>query len=70
LISSSRSFCSGTIRAFKRFCSGTIRAFKKAALECDEAKFEQYKLVVGDHITPEIIQTAQSCFDKIRGLES
>jgi hypothetical protein len=28
LISSSRSFC-----------SGTIRAFKKAALECDEAKF-------------------------------
>ncbi|TVU13470.1 hypothetical protein EJB05_40528 [Eragrostis curvula] len=50
--------------------SGTIRACKKAALECDEAKFEQYKLTAGDRISPEIIQSAQSYFDKIRGLES
>ncbi|KAL6607921.1 hypothetical protein ACP70R_040984 [Stipagrostis hirtigluma subsp. patula] len=50
--------------------SGTIRACKKAALECDEAKFEQYKMAAGDRITPDIIQAVQSCFEKIRGLES
>ncbi|KAL6890196.1 hypothetical protein ACP4OV_008959 [Aristida adscensionis] len=50
--------------------SGTIRACKKAALECEEAKFEQYKMASGDCITPDIIQTIHSCFDKIRGLES
>ncbi|XP_025826371.1 probable ribonuclease P/MRP protein subunit POP5 isoform X3 [Panicum hallii] len=50
--------------------SGSIRACKKAALECDEAKFEQYKLAAGDRVTPEIIQSVQSCFEKIRGLES
>ncbi|KAJ1292831.1 hypothetical protein BS78_01G020300 [Paspalum vaginatum] len=50
--------------------SGSIRACKKAALVCDEAKFEKYKVAAGDHITPEIIQSVQSCFDKIRGLES
>ncbi|KAL6597817.1 hypothetical protein ACP70R_046622 [Stipagrostis hirtigluma subsp. patula] len=49
---------------------GTIRACKKAALECDEAKFEQYKMAAGDRITPDIIQAVQSCFEKIRGLES
>ncbi|CAN6248014.1 unnamed protein product, partial [Urochloa humidicola] len=50
--------------------SGSIRACKTAAMECDEAKFQQYKLAAGDRITPEIIQTVQTCFDKIRGLES
>ncbi|XP_062186131.1 probable ribonuclease P/MRP protein subunit POP5 isoform X2 [Phragmites australis] len=50
--------------------SGTIRACKKAALECDEAKFEQHKLAAGDRITPEIIQSMQSCFEQIRRLES
>lgn len=45
--------------------SGTIRACKKAALECEEAKFEQYKLAAGDRITTEIIESIQSCFDKI-----
>jgi ribonuclease P/MRP protein subunit POP5 len=49
---------------------GSIRACKKAALECDEAKFEQYKVASGDRITPEIIQSVQCCFEKIRGLES
>ncbi|CAL5033176.1 unnamed protein product [Urochloa decumbens] len=50
--------------------SGSIRACKKAALECDEAKFEQYKVAAGDRITPDVIQSVQSCFEKIRGLES
>jgi ribonuclease P/MRP protein subunit POP5 len=50
--------------------SGTIRACKKAALECEEAKFEQYKLSTGDRITPEIIESVKSSFDKLRGLES
>ncbi|GJN11827.1 hypothetical protein PR202_ga30052 [Eleusine coracana subsp. coracana] len=50
--------------------SGTIRACKEAALECDEAKFEQYKLAAGDRISPGMIQSVQSCFDRIRGLES
>jgi len=49
---------------------GSIRACKKAALECDEAKFEQYKVAAGDRITAEIIQSVESCFEKIRGLES
>ncbi|XBI31891.1 hypothetical protein VPH35_055410 [Triticum aestivum] len=42
----------------------------KAALECEEAKFEQYKLAAGDGITPEIIESAQSCFGKFKGLDS
>jgi ribonuclease P/MRP protein subunit POP5 len=50
--------------------SGTIRACKKAALECEEVKFEQYKLSAGDRITPEIIESVKSCFEKLRGLES
>ena len=39
---------------------GSIRACKKAALECDEAKFEQYKVAAGDRITAEIIQSVES----------
>ncbi|KQJ81416.1 probable ribonuclease P/MRP protein subunit POP5 [Brachypodium distachyon] len=50
--------------------SGTIRACSKAALECEEAKYEQYKLAAGDRITPEIIEAMRSCFDKLRGLDS
>ncbi|XP_047073095.1 probable ribonuclease P/MRP protein subunit POP5 [Lolium rigidum] len=50
--------------------SGTIRACKKAALECEEAKFEQYKLSARDRITPEIIESVKSCLDKLRGLDS
>ncbi|KAM0901837.1 hypothetical protein ACQ4PT_019702 [Festuca glaucescens] len=50
--------------------SGTIRACKKAALECEEVKFEQYKLSAGDHITTEIIESVKSCLDKLRGLDS
>ncbi|XP_051216584.1 probable ribonuclease P/MRP protein subunit POP5 [Lolium perenne] len=50
--------------------SGTIRASKKTALECEEAKFEQYKLSAGDRITPEIIESVKNCLDKLRGLDS
>lgn len=50
--------------------SGSIRACKKAALECEEAKFEQYKLAAGDHVTQEIIESVQSCFGKLKGLDS
>ncbi|XP_044978298.1 probable ribonuclease P/MRP protein subunit POP5 [Hordeum vulgare subsp. vulgare] len=50
--------------------SGSIRACKKAALECEEAKFEQYKLAACDGITPEIIESVQSCFGKLKGLDS
>ncbi|KAL6615119.1 hypothetical protein ACP70R_037389 [Stipagrostis hirtigluma subsp. patula] len=60
----------GNIPISFNLLDGTIRACKKAALECDEAKFEQYKMAAGDRITPDIIQAVQSCFDKIRGLES
>ncbi|EMS53782.1 putative ribonuclease P/MRP protein subunit POP5 [Triticum urartu] len=50
--------------------SGSIRACKKAALECEEAKFEQYKLAAGDRMTQEIIESMQSCFAKLKGLDS
>ncbi|KAM3386287.1 hypothetical protein ACQJBY_009730 [Aegilops geniculata] len=50
--------------------SGSIRACKKAALECEEAKFEQYKLAAGDRMTQEIIESVQSCFAKLKGLDS
>jgi len=49
--------------------SGTIRACKEAALECEEAKFEQYKLSAGDRITLEITESVKSCFEKLRGLD-
>lgn len=50
--------------------SGSIRACKKAALECEEAKFEQYKLAAGDRMTQEIIESVQGCFGKLKGLDS
>ncbi|KAF0890596.1 hypothetical protein E2562_003798, partial [Oryza meyeriana var. granulata] len=53
-----------------RDMSGSIRACKKAALECEEAKFEYYKLAAGDRITPKFVETMKGCFDKIKGLES
>ncbi|BAS88439.1 Os04g0295100 [Oryza sativa Japonica Group] len=53
-----------------RDMSGSIRACKKAALECEEAKFEYYKLAAGDRITPKFVETMESCFAKIKGLES
>ncbi|KAJ4981964.1 hypothetical protein NE237_032801 [Protea cynaroides] len=49
--------------------SGSIRACKSAAMKCDEAKFEQYKLVAGDRLTPEITQPMQNCLEKLKLLE-
>ncbi|XP_043701478.1 probable ribonuclease P/MRP protein subunit POP5 [Telopea speciosissima] len=49
--------------------SGSIKACKSAALKCDEAKFEQYKLVAGDRHTPEINQHMQNCLEKIKLME-
>ncbi|KAJ3678040.1 hypothetical protein LUZ60_001843 [Juncus effusus] len=50
--------------------SGSIKACKRAALECDEAKFEQYKLVAGDKVTPEIENSVKNNFEKIKLLEN
>ena len=48
---------------------GSIRACRNAALKCDEAKFEQYKLVVGDRLTDDINNQMQNCLEKIKFLE-
>ncbi|KAK1295747.1 putative ribonuclease P/MRP protein subunit POP5 [Acorus calamus] len=47
----------------------SIKACKDAALKCDIAKFEQYKLLVGDRLSPEITRQVQNCFEKIKILE-
>lgn len=49
--------------------SGSIKACKRTALKCDEEKFEQYKLVAGDRVTPEINQQMQNNLEKIKILE-
>ncbi|XP_050235925.1 probable ribonuclease P/MRP protein subunit POP5 [Mercurialis annua] len=49
--------------------SGSIKACKTAALKCDEAKFEQYKLVVGDRLSPDVTMHVQNCLEKIKILE-
>lgn len=50
--------------------SGTIKACKNAALKCEEAKFEQYKLEVGNLITPERLAQIRSYSEKIKMLEN
>ncbi|EEF49209.1 lipoate-protein ligase B, putative [Ricinus communis] len=49
--------------------SGSIRACKRAALKCDEAKFEQHKLAVGDHLSADVTLHMQNCLEKIKILE-
>ncbi|KAL3714431.1 hypothetical protein ACJRO7_006370 [Eucalyptus globulus] len=49
--------------------SGSIKACKKAALKCDELKFEQYKLASGSRLSPEVIQQMHNCQEKIKILE-
>ncbi|XP_020524174.1 uncharacterized protein LOC18436431 isoform X3 [Amborella trichopoda] len=44
--------------------SGCIRACKREALKCDEAKFELYKLTVGDNLSPQVLQ--QKCEQRPR----
>ncbi|KAK8945690.1 putative ribonuclease P/MRP protein subunit POP5 [Platanthera guangdongensis] len=50
--------------------SGTIKACKSAALKCEEAKFEEYKLEVGNLITPERLSQIRSYSEKIKMLEN
>ncbi|KAI3845934.1 hypothetical protein MKW92_050014 [Papaver armeniacum] len=49
--------------------SGSIKACKAAAFKYDEAKFEQYKQVVGDRLTPDISQQMHNYLAKIQLLE-
>ncbi|KAF2297235.1 hypothetical protein GH714_019755 [Hevea brasiliensis] len=49
--------------------SGSIKACKSAALKCDELKFEQYKLVVGDRLSEDVTKHMQNCLEKIKILE-
>ncbi|KAJ4786850.1 Ribonuclease P/MRP protein subunit POP5 [Rhynchospora pubera] len=50
--------------------SGCIRVCRRKALECDETKFEQYKLLYGDRVTPEIEKSVKSNFERIKALEN
>ncbi|KAM4075889.1 hypothetical protein ACJW30_12G023100 [Castanea mollissima] len=49
--------------------SGSIKACRNVALKCDELKFEQYKLLVGDCLSADAAQQMQNCLDKIKVLE-
>ncbi|KAL0400502.1 UNVERIFIED_CONTAM: putative ribonuclease P/MRP protein subunit POP5 [Sesamum latifolium] len=49
--------------------SGSIKACKKAALKCDESKFEQYKLLAGERLPADAHQRMQNCVEKIKALE-
>lgn len=49
--------------------SGSIKACRSAALKCDEAKFAQYKLVVGDRLSEDVTKHMQNCLEKIKILE-
>ncbi|XP_061339212.1 probable ribonuclease P/MRP protein subunit POP5 [Gastrolobium bilobum] len=49
--------------------SGSIKACKTAALKCEESKFEQYKLMVGDRLSPDDTHRMNSYLDRIKVLE-
>ncbi|CAB4271701.1 unnamed protein product [Prunus armeniaca] len=49
--------------------SGSIKACKKAALKCDELKFDQHKIAVGSDLSAQDTQKMQNYLDKIKGLE-
>ena len=48
---------------------GSIRACRDAASRCEEAKFEQYKLVIGDGLTEAIKLQMHNYLEKIKLLE-
>ncbi|KAJ6831711.1 putative ribonuclease P/MRP protein subunit POP5 isoform X1 [Iris pallida] len=50
--------------------SGSIRACRTAALKCDGAKFEQYKIEAGGNVPPEKSDSVNRCFEKIKFSES
>ncbi|KAL0317898.1 UNVERIFIED_CONTAM: putative ribonuclease P/MRP protein subunit POP5 [Sesamum angustifolium] len=45
------------------------RPAKKAALKCDESKFEQYKLLAGERLPADAHQRMQNCVEKVKALE-
>ncbi|KAK7301023.1 hypothetical protein RJT34_11878 [Clitoria ternatea] len=49
--------------------SGSIKACKNAALKCEESKFEQYKLMVGDRFSADDTLRMNSHLDRIKVLE-
>ncbi|KAF9600699.1 hypothetical protein IFM89_011370 [Coptis chinensis] len=49
--------------------TGSLKVLKSTALKCDEAKFEQYKQLVGDDkLTAETTQKMQNSLEKIKFL--
>ena len=48
---------------------GSIKACKKAALKCNELKFQHYKLVVSTRLSADVSQHMQNCLEKIKLLE-
>ncbi|XP_065873159.1 probable ribonuclease P/MRP protein subunit POP5 [Euphorbia lathyris] len=49
--------------------SGNMKACRRAALKCDEAKFEEYKLAVGERLSADVAQHMLNCIEKIKILE-
>ncbi|KAI9111714.1 hypothetical protein K1719_017404 [Acacia pycnantha] len=49
--------------------SGSIKACRTAAFKCEELKFEQYKLMVGDRLTTDDTQRMHNYLEKIKILE-
>ncbi|KAI4340959.1 hypothetical protein MLD38_025745 [Melastoma candidum] len=49
--------------------SGNIKACKRAALKCDESKYEQHKLVVGSRLSPDADQRMHNHLEKLKILE-
>ncbi|XP_027332217.1 probable ribonuclease P/MRP protein subunit POP5 [Abrus precatorius] len=49
--------------------SGSIKACKNAALKCEESKFEQYKLMVGDRFSADDTHRMNNYLDRIKVLE-
>ncbi|KAJ1431746.1 Rnp2-like domain superfamily [Sesbania bispinosa] len=49
--------------------SGSLQACKTAALKCEESKFEQYKLMVGDRFSSDDTNRINNYLDRIKVLE-
>ncbi|XP_028795764.1 probable ribonuclease P/MRP protein subunit POP5 [Neltuma alba] len=49
--------------------SGSIKACRTAALKCEELKFEQFKLMVGDRLSTDDTQRMHNYLEKIKVLE-
>ncbi|XP_074572785.1 putative ribonuclease P/MRP protein subunit POP5 [Curcuma longa] len=50
--------------------SGSIRACKKAAIKCEEAKYEQYVLATGDSVSLDFTNARKDSIGKINALDS